>query len=140
MSNDTKNKHALENNQADIEKLKSIISSMSINGEWFKRNLRLIGLIMVGLILYITNRYQAQQEVIAEETFRQELEDWKFRCLTRTSELTLRTRQSQIEKQLRAHGDTTLLMGTTPPFELRIGDGTDKNNNTTTKPNNTVQE
>lgn len=126
MSKNTIKKNGLTSNQADIEKLKSIFSSMSINGEWFKRNLRLIVLVLVCLIIYITNRYQAQQEIIAEETLRQELEDWKFRCLTRTSELTLKSRQSQIEKQLKTHGDTTLVMGTTPPFELRTDDESER--------------
>lgn len=102
----------------EIEKLKLLVSSISINGEWFKRNLKYIACILLCVIAYITNRYQAQQEVIEEEALRAELEDWKFRCLTRTSELTLKTRQSQIEKRLKEYGDSTLIVGSAPPYAL----------------------
>lgn len=87
---------------------KDIRDALNINGEWFKKQLGVIILIVICTILYITNRYQAQQEIIDEENLRKEFQDWKFRSLTRNSELTLKTRQSKLEQQLKALGDSTL--------------------------------
>ena len=60
------------------ESLQTLLKEISIDGEWFKNQLGLFTLILIGVILYITNRYQAQQEMIEEEKLRTELTDWKF--------------------------------------------------------------
>lgn len=87
---------------------KDIWNALNINGQWFRKQIGVIVLIVFCTIIYITNRYQAQQEIIDEELLRKEFQDWKFRSLTRNSELTLRTRQSKLEEQLKLRGDSTL--------------------------------
>lgn len=99
-----------------LKQWKSVIRQMSIDGQWFKRQIGVIILAVTGIIIYITCRYQAQQEIIQEEQLRKELQDWKFRTLTRSSELTLKTRQSQIEIALKSFGDSTLKVSTEAPF------------------------
>ena len=99
-----------------LRQWKSVIRQMSIDGQWFKRQIGVIILAVTGIIIYITCRYQAQQEIIQEEQLRKELQDWKFRTLTRNSELTLKTRQSQIEIALKNFGDSTLKVSTEAPF------------------------
>ena len=99
-----------------LKQWKSVIRQMSIDGQWFKRQIGVIILAVTGIIIYITCRYQAQQEIIQEEQLRKELQDWKFRTLTRSSELTLKTRQSQIEFALKNFGDSTLKVSTEAPF------------------------
>ena len=103
-----------------LKQWKSVIRQMSIDGQWFKRHIGLILLIVTGIIVYITCRYQAQQEIILEEQLKLELQDWKFRTLTRSSELTLRTRQSQIETSLKKFNDTTLKVSTESPYTITI--------------------
>lgn len=100
------------------EAIRTIIKEIEIDGQWFKRQLGVIVFILIGVILYITNRYQAQQEMIEEVRLQNELKDWKFRCMTHTSELTLRTRQSQVEEQLKSYGDSTLTSSPLPPYSL----------------------
>mgnify|MGYP006354530103 FL=1 len=99
-----------------LKQWKSVIRQMSIDGQWFKRQIGVIILAVTGIIIYITCRYQAQQEIIQEEQLRKELQEWKFRTLTRSSELTLKTRQSQIEIALKNFGDSTLKVSTEAPF------------------------
>ena len=99
-----------------LKQWKSVIRQMSIDGQWFKRQIGVIILAVSGIIIYITCRYQAQQEIIQEDQLRKELQDWKFRTLTRSSELTLKTRQSQIEIALKNFGDSTLKVSTEAPF------------------------
>ena len=99
-----------------LKQWKSVIRQMSIDGQWFKKQIGVIILAVAGIIIYITCRYQAQQEIILEGQLKKELQDWKFRTLTRSSELTLKTRQSQIENALKNFGDSTLKVSTEAPF------------------------
>ena len=115
--------NALVNEEDDSEKkdmghLKDVLQALSINGLWFKKQLGVLALILLGIIIYITNRYQAQSEMIEEDKLHEELQDWKYRSMTRNSELTLRCRQSQLEEQLKAMGDSTLCSTNDPVYEL----------------------
>lgn len=107
-----------ENQKKDIEHLKDVLQALSINGLWFKKQLGVLALILLGVIIYISNRYQAQTEMIEEDKLHEELQDWKYRSMTRNSELTLRCRQSQLEEQLKAMGDSTLCSSNEPVYEL----------------------
>lgn len=107
-----------EEKTPELRHWKDVMQAFSINGMWFRRQLPAIGLIVLGIILYITNRYQAQQEMIEEEKLRSELQDKKFRSMTRNSELTFRCRQSQLESQLKAMGDSTLVPSNEPLYKL----------------------
>ncbi|MBO5676364.1 MAG: hypothetical protein J6S07_08605 [Bacteroidaceae bacterium] len=103
-----------------LKQWKSVIRQMSIDGQWFKRQIGVIILAVAGIIIYITCRYQAQQEIIQEEQLRKELQDWKFKTLTRNSELTLKTRQSQIENALKNFGDSMLKVSTEAPYTTTV--------------------
>ena len=115
--------NALVNDEDDgekknIEHLKDVLQALSINGLWFKRQLGVLALILLGIIIYISNRYQAQSEMIEEDKLHEELQDWKYRSMTRNSELTFRCRQSQLEEQLKAMSDSTLCSSNEPVYEL----------------------
>ncbi len=86
------------------------------DGKWIRRQIPLIVLIVLGIIFYITNRYQAQKDIIELSQLQNELKDMKFRVLTRSSELTLKTRQSKLEQQLKALDDSTLTASGEAPF------------------------
>ena len=107
-----------DSQKKDIEHLKDVLQALSINGLWFKKQLGVLALILLGIIIYITNRYQAQTEMIEEDKLHEELQDWKYRSMTRNSELTLRCRQSQLEEQLKAMGDSTLCSSNEPVYEI----------------------
>ena len=120
MKDELKNlRRRLTSDDDDKQRFLEVMQSLSINGQWFKKQLGVIALILVGVIIYVTNRYQAQQEIIEEEALQKELDDWKYRCLTRNSELTLKTRQSKVEDLLRQYGDSTITIGIEPPYALR---------------------
>lgn len=105
--------------EANVTNFKDLIKSIDLNGEWFRRNLFFICLVTVSLLIFVTNRYQAQQEQIEEDNLKRELAEMRYKWLTRFSELTSSTRQSQIEKQLIQNGDTELKHSKKPPFIIR---------------------
>lgn len=111
-----------DSDKKDIEHLKDVLQALSINGLWFKKQLGVLSLILFGIIIYISNRYQAQSEMIQEDKLHEELQDWKYRSMTRNSELTFRCRQSQLEEQMKAMGDSTLCSSNDPVYELTNND------------------
>ena len=111
--------------ESDANESKSIgdvVRSIKIDGEMFFRQIPLLLLILAGILLIVTNRYQAQQEIIKKEQLQKEVEDWRFRSLTRSSELTTKTRQSQIEERLKAMGDSSITTPKEPPFTINPND------------------
>ena len=102
----------------DSKSLTEAIRQMNIDGRWFFKQIPLLLLILGGILLMVTNRYQAQQEIIEKEELQKKVEDWRYRSLTRSSELTTCTRQSQIEEKLKAMGDSLLKAPTEPPFTI----------------------
>lgn len=107
-----------DSDKKDLEHLKDALRALSINGLWFRKQLGVLSLILFGIIVYISNRYQAQNEMIEEDKLHDELQDWKYRSMTRNSELTFRCRQSQLEEQMKAMGDSTLTSSNDPVYEL----------------------
>lgn len=113
--------HSLLNDgDSDATNLKELLKSIEFNGEWFRHNIKLIMVLTACVLLCITNRYQAQQEMIEEAELKRELADMKYIWLTRFSELTTSTRQSQIEEQLKQNGDSTLTPSKDAPFIIRV--------------------
>ena len=86
---------------------------------WFLSQWKMLLLILAGIFLYITNGYQAQVEMMKETELEAELKDWRYRSITRVSELTLLCRQSQLERRLREQGDSTLLPSKVAPFIIK---------------------
>ena len=111
-----------DSEKKDLEHLKDVLQALSINGLWFRKQLGVLSLILFGIIIYISNRYQAQSEMIEEDKLHKELQDWKYRSMTRNSELTFRCRQSQLEEQMKAMGDSTLCSSNEPVYELTNND------------------
>lgn len=100
--------------------LREILGGDILTTRWLRRQIGLIILCVFFIIIYITNRYSAEQELITIKDLKIELQEMKYRALTRSSELTEKTRQSHIEEQLMQNGDSTLRMSKEPPFIIKI--------------------
>ena len=99
--------------------LREILGGDYLIGSFLRRNILFI-LLLVGLgILYITNRYAAQQEIIEHEQLRNELIEKKNYALTQYAELTMYSRQSNIENRLKSFGDSLLTAPKEPPFIIK---------------------
>ncbi|MCD8319007.1 MAG: hypothetical protein LUC45_09350 [Paraprevotella sp.] len=99
--------------------LREILGGDILTASWLRRQMGLILLCMFFAIIYITNRYSAEQEIIEIERLKTELTEVRYRALTRSSELTVKTRQSQIENSLRNTPDSVLQTPTEPPFLIK---------------------
>ena len=107
-----------ETDAGEGKSMKDVVRAMQIDGRWFFRQIPFLLFILFCILLMVTNRYQAQQEIIEKEQLQHDVEEWRYKALTRFSELTTLTRQSQIEERLKAYGDSALTAPQEPPFTI----------------------
>ncbi len=98
--------------------LKDIIGGDILATDFFRRQTKLLALIMLLIIFYIHNRYACQQQMIEIDRLKKELTDIKYDALTRSSELMERSRQSRIEEYV-ADKEIDLQTATQPPYLIR---------------------
>ncbi len=92
-----------------------IIGGEFLASNFFRRQVKLLVLMVCMAIVYISNRYSYQQEMIEIDRLRKVLTDIKYDALTRSSELTEKSRQSHIEEYV-SRGNSALQTSTTPPY------------------------
>ena len=97
--------------------LKGIFLGDFLITDFLRRQSGLLVLITIFTVIYIGNRYSCQQEMIEIDRLRKKLVDIKYDALTRSSELTERTRQSRIEEYVSAE-HSELQISTAPPFVI----------------------
>ena len=97
---------------------RGIIGGDILAAEFFRRQVKLLVLVMVLVIFYINNRYECQQQMIRIEELKKDLTDIKYDALTRSSELMEHSRQSRIEEYI-ATQQSDLQSATTPPYLIR---------------------
>lgn len=88
---------------------------------FFKRQYKLILLIVVLTIFYIQNRYACERQQIEIDKLKKELSDAKYLQLSRSSELMERTRQSRIEEYA-AQQQSDIETSSNPPYEIEQKD------------------
>ncbi|MDR3119299.1 MAG: hypothetical protein LBU44_07795 [Mediterranea sp.] len=112
----------MEDKKEEIKKrrpsLRTILGGDILATDFFRRQTRLLILIMVFVIFYIHNRYAAQQQIIEIDRLKQELIDIKYDALTRNSELMEKSRQSHIEEYI-VKKETELETATHPPYLIK---------------------
>ena len=98
-------------------KLSAILGGDMLGGQWFRKQFWFIVTLTAMLIVYISNRYYCQQEMLETKALSDTLLDRRYKALTRSSQLKEKTRRSYIEESL---VDTTLQTANTPSFNLKI--------------------
>ena len=98
--------------------LKNIIGGDIVATDFFRRQTKLLVLIMVLILFYIHNRYACQQQMIEIDKLKKELIDIKYDALTRSSELMEKSRQSRIEEYI-ATKESDLQTSTNPPYLIK---------------------
>lgn len=82
--------------------------------------IRLMILVFVFLIIYITCRYQCQQKMVEIDHLEQQLISIRYKATVFTSILTEKSRESNIMNMLDQKGDSTLEVPKEPPYKINI--------------------
>lgn len=99
---------------------KSFLGAELLASRFFQRQVLFILFVAVLMLLYTGNRYSSQHEIIVIDSLKVQLQKERYNVLTQSSELLNLSRQSNIERALRANGDTAIVNPTTPPYEIIV--------------------
>ena len=96
-----------------------------LGGDWLtanllRRQLGVLVLIFVFVIIYISNRYSCQKDMLEIDRLNSELIDAKYRALSSSSELTEKCRESNVLKMLQNNKDSVLRIPSQPPYIIQV--------------------
>ena len=85
-----------------------------------RRQLGVLLLIVGFIIIYISNRYSCQKDMLEIDRLNTELIDAKYRALSSSSELTEKCRESNVLKMLQTNEDNILHIPSQPPYIVEV--------------------
>ena len=103
--------------------LRKILGGDLLNTATIRRQVWLFLLIGFFCILYIANRYSCQKDIIEIDKLQTELSDAKYKALSSSSQLTEKSRMSNVIDILKNNKDSTLKIASQPPYIINVPEG-----------------
>jgi len=100
--------------------LASILGGEILNTSTVRKQIWLLMLIAFFIIIYISNRYSYEQEMIRLSSLRTKLTEIRYKQRAASSELTELTRKSKVMDLLRQCQDSTLHASNEPPYKIIV--------------------
>lgn len=94
-----------------------IFGGKIFNSELFLNNAWLLGMVVIYAFIYVSNRYAFQQELREIERYKKVRLYLRYDLLTRQSEFSDKSRQSNIEKYIKEN-NSELKTATQPPYAI----------------------
>lgn len=109
--------------QSRMFSLRKILGGDILSAAIIRRQAWLILLIVFFMIIYVSNRYSCQQDIIEIDKLHQQLTDAKYKALSSESELTELSRESNVLEMLKDNKDSVLKIASQPPYFIEIPNG-----------------
>ena len=100
--------------------LRKILGGDILTAQIIRRQIWLIVLVVFFIIIYISNRYSIQQDMIEIDQLQEELQNAKYKALSSSSQITERSRESNVLKMLQNNKDSVLHIATQPPYIINV--------------------
>lgn len=100
--------------------LGKILGGDILTTQTMRRQIWLFLLITFFVVLYISNRYSCQQDLIEIDKLQKELQDAKYKALSTSSQLTEKSRESRVLELLQANNDSLLKIPSQPAYIIQI--------------------
>ncbi len=100
--------------------LRKILGGDILTAQVIRRQIWLIVLVVFFIIIYISNRYNIQQDLIEIDKLQNELQNAKYKALSSSSQITERSRESYVLKMLQNNKDSVLHIATQPPYIINV--------------------
>lgn len=97
-----------------------ILGGDILNTSTIRRQVWLLLLIAFFCVVYISNRYSCQKNLIEIDKLKKELQDAKYKALSSSSQLTEKSRESNVLQLLQTTQDSTLHIANQPPFIINV--------------------
>lgn len=102
--------------------LRKILGGDFLTARMIRQQIGLILLIVFFIIIYISNRYSCDKNLIEIDRLNKELMDAKFKALSSSSELTEKCRESNVLQMLKNNKDSILKIPSQPPYIINISE------------------
>lgn len=102
--------------------LRKILGGDILSTAFMRRQVWLFLLIALIMVVYISNRYSCQKDIIEIDQLQKDLQDAKYKALSSNSKLTEMSRQSNVLDMLQNNKDSTLKLPTQPPYIITVPD------------------
>lgn len=109
--------------QSRMFSLRKILGGDILSAAIIRRQVWLILLIVFFMIIYVSNRYSCQQDIIEIDKLHQQLTDAKYKALSSESELTELSRESNVLEMLKDNKESVLKIASQPPYFIEIPNG-----------------
>lgn len=118
-------KHATEDEQplSAHFTLREILGGDILNAHIIRRQIGLILVVVAFVFIYISNRYTVQKDLIEINQLQDELQNAKYRALSSNSQLTEKSRESNVLNMLKNNKDSVLHIATQPPYLINVPEG-----------------
>ena len=100
--------------------LRKILGGDILTSKVMRRQIWLILLIVFFLIIYISNRYSVQKDLIEIAALQDPLQNDKYRALSSNSLITEKSRESHVLELLKNNKDSTLKIANQPPYIINV--------------------
>ena len=100
--------------------LRKILGGDILTAQIIRKQIWLFMLIVVFIIIYISNRYSIQKDLIELDQLQKELQDTKYKALSTSSQITEKSRESNVLDMLKHSKYSTLHIATQPPYIINV--------------------
>ena len=100
--------------------LRKILGGDILTAQIIRRQIWLVILIVFFVIIYISNRYNIQNDIIESDKLQKELQDTKYKALSTSSQITEKSRESNVLDMLKNNKDSVLHIATQPPYIINV--------------------
>ena len=90
--------------ESGLNDLKTFSEIELLSKDFFLKNIKTIGTILLLILISTSNRYTCQKQLAEIEKLKKELKDTRFEALTRSSELIGISRPSQVKALIKRQG------------------------------------
>jgi len=100
--------------------LRKILGGDFLTANMIRKQIGVVLLVVGFTIIYVSNRYSCQQNLLEIDKLNTELQDAKYKALSSASELTELCRESNVLKMLQTNKDSVLKIANQPPYIINV--------------------
>lgn len=100
--------------------LRKILGGDFLTADFMRKQIGVIILVAFMTMIYVSNRYSCQQDMIEINELQKELKDAKYKALASSSQLTEICRESNVLNMLRNNKDSVLHIPNQPPYIITV--------------------
>ena len=100
--------------------LRKILGGDFLTADFMRKQIGVIILVAFMTMIYVSNRYSCQQDMIEINELQKELKDAKYKALASSSQLTEICRESNVLDMRRNNKDSVLHIPNQPPYIITV--------------------